>query len=105
MAIDWSTVQQWAGIAGTALVMIAYLPQILHLVMMKCSGALSLKAYVMWGLASALLLIHAFGIKAQIFIVLTASQLAATLLITYLGWIYRGRRCPMHGGDGAAPAS
>ena len=87
----------WAGYAGTALVMIAYLPQIFHLVAMRCSEGISLRAYAIWTVASLLLVIHAIGIMAPVFIALTGSQFGATLTIACLAWIFKDRRCKKHG--------
>ncbi len=87
----------WMGYAGTTLVMVAYLPQIFHLVVMRCSAGISLRAYAIWSVASLLLVIHAIGITAPVFIVLTGSQFAATLTIAWLAWVFKDRRCEKHG--------
>ncbi len=86
----------WAGYVGTALVMIAYLPQIIHLVAMRCSAGISLRAYAIWTVASLLLVIHAIGITAPVFIALTGSQFGATLTIASLAWIFKDGRCKEH---------
>ncbi len=86
----------WAGYVGTALVMIAYVPQIFHLVAMRCSAGISLRAFAIWAVASLLLVIHAIGITAPVFIALTSSQFGATLTIACLAWIFKGRRCEKH---------
>ena len=86
----------WAGYAGTALVMIAYVPQIFHLVMMRCSAGISLRAYATWTVASLLLVIHAIAITAPVFIALTGFQFGATLTIVWLAWIFKDRRCEEH---------
>ncbi len=86
----------WAGYAGTALIMVAYVPQIFHLVAMRCSAGISLRAYMLWTVASLLLVIHAIGIKAPVFIALTGSQFGATSVIACLAWAYKDRRCEKH---------
>ena len=92
----------WAGYAGTALVIVAYLPQILHLVVMRCSAGISLRAFAIWTVASLLLVIHAIGISAPVFIALAGSQFGATLTISCLAWIYKDRLCEKHrSGEGA----
>ncbi len=85
------------GYAGTTLVMVAYLPQIFHLVAMRCSAGISIRAYAIWTVASLLLVIHAIGIAAPVFIALTGSQFGATLTIACLVWMYKDRRCEEHG--------
>ncbi len=86
----------WMGYAGTTLVMVAYLPQIFHLVVMRCSAGISLRAYAIWIVASLLLVIHAIGIAAPVFIVLTGSQFVATLTIAWLAWVFKDNRCEKH---------
>ena len=86
----------WVGYAGTALIMVGYLPQIFHLALMRCSDGISLRAYALWAVASLLLVIHAIGIMAPVFIALTSSQFGATLVIACLAWIYKGQRCGKH---------
>lgn len=38
----------WFGYVGTALVIVAYLPQITHLIREKCSAGISFGAYAIW---------------------------------------------------------
>ncbi len=86
----------WAGYVGTALVMIAYVPQIFHLVAMRCSAGISIRAYAIGTVASLLLVTHAIGITAPVFIALTGFQFGATLTIACLAWIFKDRRCEKH---------
>ncbi|MGQ0592120.1 MAG: PQ-loop repeat-containing protein [Gammaproteobacteria bacterium] len=46
----------WFGYVGTALVIVAYLPQITHLIREKCSAGISFGAYAIWVVAAVLLL-------------------------------------------------
>jgi len=78
----------WVGFVGTALVIIAYMPQILHLVNAQCSAGISIKAYVMWLLSSLLLFGHAFSIKDPVFIALQSYQLGATTTIVFFAKKY-----------------
>ena len=94
--LNWNEFTVWAGYAGTAIVVIAYIPQVFHLIAMKCSEGISLRAYAMWSLGSLLLLIHALSIDAPVFIALTGFQLGATLVIALFSWKYEGRRCVIH---------
>ncbi len=77
--------------------MVAYFPQIFHLVAMRCSAGISLRAYAIWTVASLLLAIHAIGITAPVFIVFTGAQFGLTLTIACLAWIFKDRRCEKHG--------
>ena len=76
--------------------MVAYFPQIVHLVAMRCSAGISLRAYAIWTVASLLLAIHAIGITAPVFIVFTGAQFGLTLTIACLAWIFRDRECEEH---------
>ena len=73
----------WLGYGGTALVMLAYLPQILHLLRQRCSAGLSVGAYLMWGISALLLLSYAMSRGDGVFIALQIYQLMATMLICF----------------------
>jgi len=78
----------WIGFLGTILVILAYMPQVLHLINAQCSAGISIKAYVMWLLSSALLFAHAFTIRDPVFIALQSYQLGATTTIVFFAKKY-----------------
>lgn len=84
------------GFLGTILVIIAYLPQIYHLIKEQCSGGISIKAYYMWFVAALLILIHAIGINDPVFIMLQSYQLGACGLIIFFCRKYKGFVCETH---------
>ena len=86
----------WVGFAGTFIVIIAYLPQILHLVKAQCSAGISLKAYGLWLVSSLLLLGHAFNLNDAVFIALQSYQLGATMTIVTFAWKYKNMTCELH---------
>ena len=86
----------WLGIVGTVLVVIAYVPQITHLMMMRCGEGVSLTAYVLWCAASSLLCVYAVIADEPVFIALQGYHAAACALILFFGARYRTARCPMH---------
>jgi uncharacterized protein with PQ loop repeat len=86
----------WRGLIGTTLVIIAYLPQILHLVKGPCSAGISLKAYVMWLASSLLLFTHAFSIKDPVFIAFQSYQLGATSMIVFFAHRYQDSLYALH---------
>jgi uncharacterized protein with PQ loop repeat len=92
----------WLGGIGTALVIVAYLPQIIHLVDEHCSAGLSFRAYVLWGLAAILLLSYAISQRDMVFIALQSYQLVATVLICFFAHKYEDSLCEIHGGAPAA---
>ncbi len=86
----------WLGILGTALVVVAYVPQITHLMMMKCGDGISLEAYALWCSASSLLCVYAVIAEEPIFIALQGYHAVACALILFFGAKYRTSRCPLH---------
>lgn len=84
------------GFLGTILVIVAYLPQIYHLISEHCSGGISIKAYCIWFVAALLILVHAIGIHDPVFIVLQSYQLAACGLIVFFCKRYEGSICETH---------
>ncbi|OGA52747.1 MAG: hypothetical protein A3G25_04330 [Betaproteobacteria bacterium RIFCSPLOWO2_12_FULL_63_13] len=86
----------WVGFIGTTFVIIAYLPQVWHLISKQCSAGISLKAYSMWFISSVLLFAHAFSIKDPVFIALQSYQLGATSVILLFAKKYENGVCPVH---------
>lgn len=85
-----------AGFLGTILVIIAYVPQVHHLIKERCTGGISVRAYCIWLAAALLLLIHAIGIQDPVFIMLQGYQLAACGLIVFFCTKYKGSVCETH---------
>jgi uncharacterized protein with PQ loop repeat len=86
----------WLGIIGTGLAIIAYVPQITHLIMMRCGEGISLSAYALWFSASSLLCVYAVIADEPVFIALQASHAVACAVILFFGVDYRTSRCPLH---------
>ena len=91
---------EWIGHAGTVLCVLAYLPQIVHLIRERCSAGLCLRAYVMWIGAASLLLSYAIATGDLVFIALQSYQLSAGSVILFFCKRYEGRLCEEHGGEG-----
>ena len=90
------TSAHWLGILGTALVVVAYVPQMTHLMKMRCGEGISLAAYLLWCSASVLLCVYAFIAEEPIFIALQGYHAAACGVILFFGARYRASRCPLH---------
>ena len=90
---------EWLGFAGMAVCVLAYLPQIIHLIKEHCSAGLSPGAYCMWGLAALLLLTYAIVKRDIVFISLQSYHLGAGALIFYYCLKYKGELCEEHGGQ------
>ncbi|MFQ5961543.1 MAG: PQ-loop repeat-containing protein [Candidatus Methylomirabilales bacterium] len=89
----------WLGYGGTALVILAYLPQILHLMREHCSAGLSVRAFLMWGTSAVLLLSYAISLGDGVFIALQGYQLVATMLICFYCKKYEHSTCEDHVGS------
>ena len=85
-----------AGFIGAALAGAAYVPQIWHLIVERCSAGISRIAFGTWLAASALVTVHAVVSGAAVFIVLGVIQLVATALILLLATRYAGSYCASH---------
>jgi lipid-A-disaccharide synthase-like uncharacterized protein len=81
------------GVAGIAISMLAYLPQVVHLAKERCSAGVSRRAWTMWLLSS--LLIGALALHRQdvVFILLQTSTLISAAIILLLATRYRGMSC------------
>lgn len=84
------------GIAGIAVSMLAYVPQVVHLGREHCSAGISRRAWAMWLVASLLVGALAIHRADLVFIALQFSTLASAAVILYLAQKYRGRVCEAH---------
>lgn len=84
------------GVAGIAISMLAYIPQVVHLAKEHCSAGVSSRAWAMWLISS--LLIGALAIHRHdlVFILLQISSLTSAAVILFLGRRYRGLVCSTH---------
>lgn len=87
---------QIIGFVGTIVTAAAYFPQIAHLLKEHCSAGISRSAYVLWFLASVLLLIHALEINDKVFLALTGFNALATAIIIVYASRYKGSFCKSH---------
>jgi lipid-A-disaccharide synthase-like uncharacterized protein len=84
------------GIAGIAIAMLAYLPQVVHLSKERCSDGISRRAWAMWLLSSLLIGALALHRRDPVFILLQISNLMSTAIVLSLSWRYRGMVCEAH---------
>jgi len=89
---------QWLGFAGMSLVVLAYVPQIAHLVRARCTAGVSTWAYLVWSVSAALLLAYAITARDPVFISLQAYQLAALTSIYLFARRHQGQPCNVHCG-------
>lgn len=80
---------QWVGMVGTALVMLAFIPQIRILLRTRRAGALSFKSTLLSLTANGSLLAYALIRANETFVIVMGFQLVATLTILTLQVLYR----------------
>lgn len=82
----------WVGIVGTALIMLAYVPQITRLLRTRRTDALSVKSNILNVAASGLLFMYALLRGDLIFSLVMGYQLAAAIVIILLNVLCRDDR-------------
>jgi uncharacterized protein with PQ loop repeat len=85
-----------AGYTGAALAGAAYVPQIAHMVRERCVAGISRPAFLVWFVASALILVRAVATDEMVFIVLGSLQTGATGFISAYVTMHRGGYCASH---------
>ena len=83
------------GWAGTALVIVAYVPQIRHLYVEKCAWGISISTWFIWLVAGALLLSYCIVRNDTLFTfvqVINITAIMATIILARRG----NRICPYH---------
>ncbi len=87
------------GIAGIAISMLAYVPQVIHLGREHCSAGVSRRAWAMWVASSLLIGALALHRSDPVFIMLQVSTLTSAAIILFLAYRYRGMACAFHAGS------
>ena len=87
-------VHRW--LSWTGLVIGAYAPQIWHLWTEHCSAEISVRAYALWVLASALFLGHSIIIGDAVFMVTQLVNIVALAIILVLVRRFRNQICAEH---------
>ena len=86
---------QMLGWAGTALVIVAYVPQIRHLYVEKCAWGISISTWLIWLIAGALLLSYCVFRNDTLFIFVQAINITAIMATIVLAR-RSNRICPYH---------
>jgi lipid-A-disaccharide synthase-like uncharacterized protein len=85
------------GFIGTAVVVIGYLPQIMHLIKEKCAWGISLRSWALWLAGGVLLFVYSLQKQDAVFTSVQAIQILAIALT-----IFYARKstqvCPYHSG-------
>ena len=90
------TTTQILGFVATGLVIVGYIPQIVHLIKERCTAGISISAFSLWCTASLLFLIHAAMIGDTVFVGAQTVNLVAGGLIVGFCKRYEGAVCPFH---------
>ena len=90
------TTTQILGFVGTGLVIVGYIPQIVHLIKERCTAGISITVFSLWSAASLLFLIHATVIRDAVFIGVQTVNLVAGGLIVAFCKRYEVEVCPFH---------
>lgn len=83
-----------AGSIGAAIVIAGYIIQIWTLIRFRRAEGVSAASYLLWGAASALLLVHAIRIGSPVFMILTGFQVTGCLLIAGMAVAFTRRGFP-----------
>lgn len=84
------------GLVGIGLSVLAYLPQVVHLVRERCSAGVSRRAWSMWLLSSVLVGALAVHRQDLVFVLLQLTSLTSAAVILALAHKYRGLACETH---------
>ena len=84
------------GIAGIAISLTAYVPQVVHLAREHCSAGVSSRAWTMWLVGALFVGLLAVHRGDPVFILLQASSLTCAAAILYLARRYKGMVCATH---------
>lgn len=87
---------EFLAFLGTALVAIAYIPQIVHLIAKHCAYGISIKAWLMWLFAGLLILPHTIVSGDNVFIFLISTQIVAVSFIVAFSYFHQEKVCQEH---------
>ena len=93
--IEVTLKMEMLGWAGTALVIVAYVPQIRHLYVEKCAWGISISTWLIWLVAGVLLLSYCIFRNDTLFTfvqVINITAIMATIILARRG----NRICPYH---------
>ncbi len=86
---------EFIGWIGTALVIVAYIPQIRHLYVEKCAWGISLTTWWIWLVSSVLLLVYAAMDGSMLFVLVQAINMLAIVTTIILANLSE-KVCPYH---------
>lgn len=84
------------GFVGAIVVAVAYVPQITHLIAKHCAYGISVKAWLLWLVASFLIIPHALTSNDSVFALLQIINLIAIFFILTFSYFHQRRLCKEH---------
>lgn len=88
-----TNILQIIGFIGTIFVAVVYIPQIYHIIKKKCTMGIDKWAWLLWTVATILILVYAISIKEAVFITLISINLLAIITIFILKTKYGDNIC------------
>ena len=85
-----------AGYAGAGLGGAAYAPQISHMVRERCVAGISKPAFLVWFVASGLVLVHAIAAAELVFVMLGSVQTTSSGFISVYVVLHPANYCKGH---------
>lgn len=86
-------VTQILGFIGTGIAVVAYAPQIYHLIKRACAQGVSIQTYGLWFVSSILLLIHAVAIRSSVFVFIQIVNVISTAVIFSYSYSLGKKEC------------
>lgn len=87
---------EFLAFIGTILVAIAYIPQIVHLITQHCAYGISVRAWLLWFIATLLILPHTIAVGDRVFIFLMLANLIAIFFIVFFSYFHQAKVCDAH---------
>ena len=94
--MSYTDITQYFAFAGTLLVVIAYIPQIVHLLKERCSSGISAQAFWLWFLATILFTIHAIALEDPPFILVGGIEIVFNSIVLGYTYKYKYGVCKTH---------
>ena len=94
-----------SGSLGTGIVVGGYIYQVARLVRTHRAEGVSGRTYLLWAVASGLLLVHAMSMESVVFTILMISQIICCVLIAAMATIYRRFGSPGGAADSMRPSA
>jgi PQ loop repeat. len=83
---------QGLGFAGSIIFLVAYAPQIIHLIRIKDSTGISIWSWSVWFVGGLFLVVYAYYLGDPVFIFMTVLEAIALFIVLALALFYRFKK-------------